>query len=132
MLCLINLDHVKSGIPLLPGADHNFIEQVIVPMITRAEQLLAKKIVAGGPAAGRIALRLAVEVGSLAELDQIDIQPPALPLGETRITPLIAVADRHASVQALAERLSRSGGRKVISLMPWEIDHNITGGQRAI
>ena len=49
MLCLINLDHEKSGIPLLPGAGHNFIEQVIVPTITRAEQLLAKKIVAGGP-----------------------------------------------------------------------------------
>jgi muconolactone delta-isomerase len=109
MLLLVELDHVKSGIPLSPEAGRNFIEQVIMPTIARAEQLLAeKKIVAGGPVAGHIALRLVVEVGSLAELDQLMYSLPLYPLAETKITPLIAFADRRASVQALAGRLFSS------------------------
>jgi hypothetical protein len=109
-LSLVELDHVKSGIPFSPEAGRNFIEQATVPSIARAEQLLGeKKIVAGGPVAGHIALRLVIEVGSLAELDQLMYSFPPYPLATTSVTPLIAFADRRASVRAEAERLSSSG-----------------------
>jgi len=108
LLFLVELDHVKSGIPLSPEAGVSFIEQFIFPTITRAEQLVAqKKIVAGGPVVGHIALRLIIEADSLAEADR-----PLYPLAETRITPLLAFADRRASVQDVMERLSQPADAK--------------------
>jgi len=109
MLFLVELDHVKSGIPLSPEAGLSFIKQYIFPTLARAEQLVAeKKIVAGGPVVGHIALRLIVEADSLAEVDRLVYSLPLYPLAETKITPLIAFADRRASVQAVMERLSQA------------------------
>ena len=69
MLFLAELDYARSGPPPGPEAGTAFIEQVILPTIARAEQLVAeKKIVAGGPVIGRIAMRLMVEAGSLEAL----------------------------------------------------------------
>ncbi len=107
MLFLVELDHVKSGAFLTPEAGRTFIEQVIFPTITRAEQLVAeKKIVAGGPALGRIALRFILDVESLQEADGLISSLPLWPLAETRITPLIAFADRRNSVQSLLGSLA--------------------------
>ncbi len=65
MLFLVELDHVKSGAPLSPEAGRVFIEQIILPTLARAEQLVAdKKIVAGGSTVGRIALRFLLEAES--------------------------------------------------------------------
>ena len=113
MLFLVELDHVKSGIPLSPEAGVSFIEQFIFPTITRAEQLIAqKKIVAGGPVVGHIALRLIIEADSLAEADRLVYSLPLYPLAETRVTPLLAFADRRASVQDVMERLSQPADAK--------------------
>ena len=90
MLFLVELDHVKSGWPLPPEAGQTFIEQVILPTLARAEELVAeKKIVAGGPVLGRIALRLIVEVESPQEVDQLVSSLPIWPLAESKVTPLV-------------------------------------------
>jgi len=108
MLFLVELDHVKSGAMLTPEAARAFIEGIILPTLARAEQLVAeKKIVAGGPVVGRIALRLIVEADALPEVDRIVSSLPVWPLAETRVTPLVAFADRRASVQALIGQLAK-------------------------
>ncbi len=109
MLFLVELDHVKSGLASAPEASRTFIEQIIFPTIARAEQLVAeKKIVAGGPVAGRIALRLIIEAESPQELDRIITSLPLWPLAETRVTPLIAFAERRQHVQRLLDGLKQN------------------------
>jgi hypothetical protein len=109
MLFLIELDHVKSGQAMMPEQGRYFIEQVILPTLARAEKLVAdKKIVAGGPVMGRIAIRFVLEANSLPEADKLISSLPLWPLAETRITPLVAFADRRESVQALLENLKSS------------------------
>jgi muconolactone delta-isomerase len=113
MLFLIELDHAKSGHTSTPEAGRAFIEQIILPTLARAEQLAKeKKILAGGPAVGRIALRFIVETDSPQDVDRIISSLPIWPLAETRVTPLIAFADRRDSVQALLERLTSGQAQK--------------------
>ncbi len=107
MLFLVEIDHVKSGLLPTTEAGRAFIEQIILPTIVRAEQLMAEgKVLAGGPVAGRISLRLMVEAGSLEDIDQIISSLPLWTVSETRITPLIAFTDRRSHVQTLLERLT--------------------------
>ncbi len=107
MLFLVELDHVKSGVPLTAEAGRAFIEQIIFPTLSQAEQLVAeKKILAGGPAVGRIALRFIIEAASLQEVDRLLSSLPLWPLAETRLTPLVAFGDRRSSLQALLESLA--------------------------
>ena len=106
MLFLVELDYVRSGPPPAPEAGIAFIEQVILPTIARAEQLVAeKKIVAGGPVIGRPALRLMVEAGSLEETDRVVSSLPLWAVAETRVTPIITFADRRSHVQGVRDRL---------------------------
>src|SRR5262249_15264770 len=106
MLFLVELDHVRSGAPLSPEAARTFIEQIIFPTISRAERLTDdRKIVSGGPVAGRVGLRLMVEAGSAGEVDQLISSLPLWPLAETRITPLISFRERREHVQNLLESM---------------------------
>jgi Muconolactone delta-isomerase len=106
MLFLIELDHVKSGLPLPPEGGQDFIEKVILPTLARAEQLVVeRKIAAGGPVLGRIALRFIVDVESPQEVDRLVIGLPIWPLAESKVTPLVGFDDRRNSVQALLETL---------------------------
>jgi muconolactone delta-isomerase len=106
MLFLVELDHVTSGTPSTPEMSRAFIEKVIFPTLARADQLAAeKKVVAGGPVAGRIALRLMIEADSAEEVDSIVTSLPLWTQAETRITPLISFSDRRRHVEALRERL---------------------------
>jgi hypothetical protein len=106
MQFLVEFDHVKSGAPLTPDAARSFIEQVIFPTIARAEQLVKeKKIVAGCPVAGRIALRFIVEAESASHVGQLVTSLPLWPLAETRVTPLISLGKRHQHAQHLLENL---------------------------
>ena len=112
MLFLIELDHVKSGQTLTPEQGRAFIEQIILPTLARAEKLAAeKKIIAGGPVAGRIALRFMIEASSPQEADKLVSSIPLWPLAEAKITPLVAFADRRESVQALLENLKLNAKR---------------------
>jgi hypothetical protein len=82
----------------------------IFPTIARAEQFTKdKKIVGGGPVAGRIALRVIVEAESASQADQLVTSLPLWPLAEARITPLISVAERREHAQQLLDGLA---GRK--------------------
>jgi muconolactone delta-isomerase len=102
MLFLVEIDLVRSGLPVTPEAVRTFIEKTILPTIARSEQLLAeKKIVAGGPVAGRVALRLMIEAESLERLDRLLTGLPLWRVAETRVTPLISFSDRRNHVQAL-------------------------------
>jgi len=104
MLFLVELDHVRSGAPLSPEAVRTFIEQIIFPTIARAEQLIdEKKIVSGGPVAGRVALRFMVEAESAGHVDQLVTSLPLWPLAETRITALISFSERRQHVESLLE-----------------------------
>lgn len=108
MLFLVDLDHVKSGPPPTPEAGRAFIEQVIFPTLARAEQLAAeKKIIAGGPVAGRVGLRLMIDAESLEQVDRIVSSLPIWIQAETWITPLITFAERRDHVQALLEGIER-------------------------
>jgi hypothetical protein len=107
MLFLVELDHVRTGPPPTPESGRAFIEQVIFPTLSRAEQLFAeKKIVAGGPVAGRIALRFMVEADSTEHVDRIVTSFPIWTQAETKITPLISVAERRDHVEALLSTLA--------------------------
>jgi muconolactone delta-isomerase len=107
MLFLVELDHVKSGVMPTPEASRAFIEQIIFPTIARAEQLLAeKKILAGGPVAGRIAIRFILEADSPKEVDRIITSLPLWTVAETRVTPLIAFSDRKSHIQMLLDKLT--------------------------
>ena len=106
MLFLVELDHVKSGAPMTPDAGRAFIEHIIFPTLARAEQLVAeKKIVGGGPAVGRIALRFIVEAASAADVDQLISSLPVWPLAETRVTPLVSFGERRQGLQRLLDNL---------------------------
>jgi muconolactone delta-isomerase len=106
MLFLVELDHVKSGAPMALEAGRDFIERIILPTLARAEKLVAeKKIIGGGPVLGRIALRFIVEADSLQEVDKLVSSLPIWPLADSRVTPLVAFANRRESVQALLENL---------------------------
>ena len=106
MLFLVELDAARSGTPPTPESGRAFVEGVIFPTIARAEQLLSeKKIVAGGPVVGRIALRFLVEAESAEEADRLVTSLPLWTVAETRVTPLITFAERRKHVQALLDRL---------------------------
>jgi muconolactone delta-isomerase len=108
MLFLVEMDHVKSGLAHTPESGRAFIEGIIFPTIARAEQLIAEKtIVAGGPVAGRIALRLMVEASSSEEVDLIVSSLPLWPVADTRVTPLITFSDRRNHVKILLEGLHK-------------------------
>ena len=108
MLFLIELDHVKQGTPLTPEIGRAFIEQTIFPTLARAEELVkAKKILAGGPVLGRVALRFIVEADSLSDVDKIITSLPIWPLAETQVTPLIAFSERRQHAEALLESLQK-------------------------
>ncbi len=106
MTFLVELDHVKPGSASTPETGQTFIREVILPTLARAEELLAaKRIVAGGPVVGRIALRFIVEADSLQEVDRIISSLPLWPLSESRVSPLISFAGRREQVQTLFKDL---------------------------
>ena len=107
MLFLVELDHVRTGPPPTPESGRMFIEQVIFPTLARAEHLVAeRKILAGGPVAGRIALRFMIEAESAEHVDRIVTSFPIWTQAETRVTPLISFAERRSHVETLLANLS--------------------------
>ena len=108
MKFLVELDHPKTGQPLTGETARAFIEGVIFPSLARAEQLVKEgRILAGGPVAGRIAVRFIADVESAQQLDQLVTSIPLWTVAETRVTPLIEFSERRAHVQALLERMTK-------------------------
>jgi muconolactone delta-isomerase len=66
-----------------------FIEQFIYPTLELGKKLQAeKKILAGGPISGTVALAFIVSADSAQELDDLVTGLPVWPLMETEVTPL--------------------------------------------
>ena len=108
MKFLVELDHPKTGQPLTGETARAFVEGIIFPSLARAEQLVKEgRILAGGPVAGRIALRFIADVESAQQLDQLVTSIPLWTVAETRVTPLIEFSERRAHVQALLERMTK-------------------------
>jgi muconolactone delta-isomerase len=85
-----------------------FIEGVIFPTMARAEQLAQEgRIVAGGPVAGRIAVRFIAEVETVQQLDQLVSSLPLWTVAETRVTPLIDFSERRIHIQGLLQRSAK-------------------------
>jgi muconolactone delta-isomerase len=83
-----------------------FIEQFILPTLDMCKRLQAeKKIVAGGPLSGAIALSLIVSVESVQELDELITSLPVWPRMETTVTPLSTFDVRIQSVRSRLEQL---------------------------
>jgi muconolactone delta-isomerase len=113
MKYLIELDHVKNAAPLTRQAGREFVEEVIFPTMARAEQLAREgSIVAGGPVAGRIALRFIAEADSPQQVDALVSSLPLWPVAETRVTPLVEFGERRAHVEALRQRLVERGDKR--------------------
>ena len=106
MLFLAELDRVTPDAPMTPEAGRAFIEQVIFPTIARAEELLAGGvIVAGGPVAGRVALKFVLQAENAEHADRLITSLPLWLVAETRVTPLITFAERREHVQELLTNL---------------------------
>ena len=107
MKFLVELDHHNTGQPFTQDTARAFIEGIIFPTLARAQELAQEgRIVAGGPVAGRIALRMIMEVESAQELDQLVSSIPLWTVADTRVTPLIEFSDRRAHIQTFLERIT--------------------------
>lgn len=111
MLFLVEMDYVKSVLTPTAEGGKLFIENLILPTLDRAEQLIAeKRIIAGGPIAGRIALRFMVQADSSEEVDGIVSSIPLWSVSETKVTPLIGVSERRKHVMEILNRLKTAKG----------------------
>ncbi len=102
MKFLVEIDRPKPGPPMTNEAARTFMDSVMLPTLGRGEQLVAEGLIlAGGPVAGRIALRFIADVASAAH--------PAPGVAQTRITPLIEFSDRRAHVLTLLRHVTADG-----------------------
>jgi muconolactone delta-isomerase len=92
--------------PETPQEGIVFIEQFILPTLDLCKRLESeKKIVAGGPLSGAIALSLIVSVESVQELDDLITSLPVWPRMETTVTPLSTFDVRIQAVRSRLEQL---------------------------
>jgi muconolactone delta-isomerase len=97
--------------PANPQEGAVFIEQFILPTLELCKKLEAeKKIVAGGPLSGAIALSLIVSAESEQELDKVISSLPVWPLMETTVTPLSTFDVRMQMVRTRLQQLKGQGG----------------------
>ncbi len=108
MKFLVELDHLKTGQPFTEDTARSFIQGIIFPTLDKAEQLAQQgRIVAGGPVAGRIALRFIADVETAQQLDQLVSSLPLWTVADTSVTPLIDFSDRRSHVQTLLQRMTK-------------------------
>ena len=97
--------------PANPQEGAVFIEQFILPTLELCKKLEAeKKIVAGGPLSGAIALSIIVSAESEQELDKVISSLPVWPLMETTVTPLSTFDVRMQMVRTRLQQLKGQGG----------------------
>ena len=110
MKFLVELDRPNSGVPMTNDAARLFMDSVILPTLARGEQLAKDGFVlAGGPVAGSVSLRLIVQVESAAQLDELLTSIPLWAVAETKVTPLIEFSDRRAHVLTLLQHVTPPG-----------------------
>ena len=95
MQYLVQMKLADSVRPKNPDDSIAFINQYVFPTLDVCDKLLEeKKIVAGGPLGGAIALALVVKAESIQELDHILEGLPIWPMMQTTVIPLTTFAGR--------------------------------------
>jgi muconolactone delta-isomerase len=89
MQYLVQLRLKTSASPKTPEEGIAFIEQYIYPTLELGKKLQEeKKIIAGGPVSGMVAITFIINADSAKELDDVVTGLPVWPLMDTEITPL--------------------------------------------
>ncbi|MDA8091878.1 MAG: hypothetical protein M0Z61_16865 [Nitrospiraceae bacterium] len=103
MQYLVQMRLSSSARPMTSEEGVAFVEQFIFPTLELCKKLQQeKKIAAGGPVSGAVALALIVNAESAKELDDLITSLPVWPRMETEVTPLTTFDARR---QSLAHRL---------------------------
>lgn len=103
---LVEMKLVESGRPVSAQDGIVFIEQLILPTLALCKKLEGeKKIVAGGPLSGAVALTLIVRADSAQELDDILTSLPVWPRMETTLTPMTSFEGRTQAVRTRLEQI---------------------------
>ena len=106
MQYLVQLKLSGSARPMTPEDGIVFIEQFIFPTLEMCKKLQEeKKIAAGGPVSGAVAIVLIVNAESAQELDDLITSLPVWPRMETKVTPLTTFDSRRKSLTARLEAL---------------------------
>ncbi len=106
MQYLVEMKLADSGRSTSPQEGLSFIEQFVLPTLELCKKLQEeKKILAGGPVGGAIALALVIKAESIQELDELIESLPIWPRMETTVTPLTSFEGRTVAVRPRLERL---------------------------
>jgi len=116
MLYLVRMNLVDSARPSTADDGVNFIEEYILPTLDLCKKLQEqKRIVAGGPVSGAVALVLLVSAESPRELDDLLTSLPVWSRMQTEVTPLTTF---DARAQSLRPRLDQLKGQARVTRMP--------------
>lgn len=106
MQYLVQLRLSSSARPMTQEDGIAFIEQFISPTLELCKRLQEeKRILAGGPVSGAIALALIVNAETARELDDLITSLPIWPRMETEITPLTTFENRASMLRSRVEQL---------------------------
>ncbi len=113
MQYLVKLQLSSSARPTSPKEGIEFIEKFIFPTLELCKKLQKKKkILAGGPESGTIALMLIVNAESARELDDIITSLPLWPRMETQVIPLTTFDERMQSLRPRIKELKSQAGKQ--------------------
>ena len=102
---LVQMKLANSSRPTSNEEGISFIEQYVFPSLEICKKLQdEKKIVAGGPVSGAIALAMIIRADSIQELDELIESLPIWPRMETTVIPLTSFDGRMAALRARLER----------------------------
>jgi muconolactone delta-isomerase len=108
MKYLVQMKLVNSNRPATPEEGVAFIEQIILPTLELCGKFEAeKRIIAGGPVSGSIALSLIVNAESAQEVDDLLTSLPVWSRMETTVTPLNSFEGRMQTVRTRLDELKR-------------------------
>ncbi len=106
MQYLVEMKLADSGRSTSPQEGLTFIEQYVLPTLEICKKLQEeKKIVAGGPVSGAIALAMVMRAESTQELDELIESLPIWPRMETTVIPLTSFEGRMVAVRPRLELL---------------------------
>lgn len=110
MQFLIEMRLADSGRPTTAREGQVFLEQLVLPTLERCARLAEeKRILAGGPMSGRIAIALVVEARSAQEIDQLLGSLPLWSRMDTTVVPLTSFDDRRSMLLPRLDELRRAG-----------------------
>lgn len=100
MQYLVQMKLVAQARPMNLEDGLTFFQDVIRPTLELGKKLLEeKRILAGGPVSGAVALAMIVRADSAKELDDLITRLPVWPQMEVQVTPLTKFEDRALSIQ---------------------------------